>query len=284
MMRKKLITCLLLENYFKYILSLVVYIIIINISMILSMKNIPNGAIEHNNFFDMTLTCKIYSFPNNSRGTGFFYKSNNNLFIVTNKHVVCFPQTNNNNIIIHYIHKVNNGPAQTTMQITLNNNNLFVHEEESCDLCMIKININDDVFSLNNNNILDMKQFLELCDNNIITMYPTITMKGYVEDTIYPFNRNGSLTTNIFENCYEYLGDITSIGGYSGSPVFIKFLLNGLIYYIFLGINRGYIPEYKKVFTTKQQKEIETDMYIKENTRQAILIRATKILDIKFEI
>lgn|SRR3989338_2168540 len=240
------------------------------------------GIIQPTRLFDFTLVCKII-YPENkniAQGTGFFYKINNGIYVVTNKHMICENIENN----ITYISAENNMIKQYSTLIKLvRNETVFFHPDNQCDLCMIKIQeINGEVYALENKNIVN---FVELYTTYLSYMspYPAIYMRGYTMNTLFPFNREGTLTSSIYEEMDCLLGDITSIDGYSGSPVFIKLKNifgtdNGSV--LFLGINKGYVYNEMKVFT-KIDTETVTNLYCKENIRQNFIIKSSEIIDIE---
>lgn len=270
--------------------------------MELGKVNSFRGIISRNILFETTLSCKIKD-SGVLLGTGFFYKIKNNIFCVTNKHVI----NNANKIQINY------NSYEEKQQVINHNNmcdlnleptkNYFKHSNPNVDICFIKMeNVNDfNVFCISNQHFFDVLDFVTHFNNE--STYPNVFMRGFPEDAIFAYNRLGSLSSNILDNndklinnkVYNYLCDNHSIGGYSGSPIFIK-LSNSSFgtseKMLFLGINFGHksgnISVLNDVVVNVNNKLItqiqNTGMYVRENTRQSYIISSSKILEIEYMI
>jgi hypothetical protein len=142
---------------------------------------------------------------------------------------------------------------------------------------------------------LSIDEYIQICNYN--TLYPEIFMRGYSDNSELSYNRSGSLCSNIIENddkisdnkIFNYICDNHSIGGYSGSPVFLKisnssFVINEKC--VFLGINYGNKREINNVIQLHKLVEnlviqIPTRYVVSDNTRQSFVITSKKIIDIE---
>lgn len=232
------------------------------------------------------ISCKIIY---DGRATGFFYKINNNVCIVTNKHVIGYERENDcsfkdplfspRHVKIQYksimFHENNFYHVDNEKVIDVTNDNLVLCQGKGIenDLCMILCNDIHDVICLDNKNINSQTINLQHgCLYPHITMkgFPQIIMKGFPLDLKYPCNREGILETNLFENEKIHIGNIMSIPGYSGSSVFTK---NEMINKnMCIGINAGQLPtkdnygkddyDMQRSVIVKSHKLLEMEKYI----------------------
>lgn len=234
-------------------------------------------------------------------GTGFFYKLSKDgktyYTIITNNHV--FELFKENTIIKFYL-EINKGefdPAESKIK--------EIKEREIClpikvnddknnqfDLCMIILKnefvMSNEVikqnFIINNDKITDNTSMFQ---ENI---FPDLRMIGFpFADKHIPFMRSGTLSSPITVNNKLdgiFYGDIESIGGSSGSPVFAiidnNFMLDKSKTVMFIGINRGYRHIEHDVYEEGKEKEeykLENGNHlrIKENSRLCVIISSNQL-------
>lgn len=252
--------------------------------------------IEQSKFLEICFVVRINVVCVNGKcimGTGFFYKINDDVFIVTNKHIV----DNRKKITIYFISRNDKSCFPHNCEV---DNNIKIYDSTNNDVSMFNVSVHlqgKNIFCINNEKI---KGSIDIYSKEMyFSCYPSIMMLGYPDNNSkLPYCRHGYLSTNIIEctGNNEFLGDMTSIGGYSGSPVFIKVVgdfiggtnFNNLI---FLGINSGYKYQINNVYETAninvceglqlQNVGIPTKYYVHENTRQNNIINGKVLLDLE---
>lgn len=259
--------------------------------------------IGNDGHFDLFITCKLKCSYGSS--TGFFYKINNKIYIVTNRHCVYgkFYQKKilANEIIVEYNSKEQFKTCVIPNVIHIENPK--IHNSPDMDVCLIETDIeSDDVYYVAKNNICkNYHGYVEakIRSFNDCDLYPDICMLSHYNNLILPIKKRGNLVQNIYDvqNTNIIYGDIKSILGNSGSPVFIetccryiderrrKFIDVPKQSYIFLGINQGmgYISgcDTDKERNDYDEEGNEKKEYIKERDMISQIINGTKLLDIE---
>lgn len=259
-------------------------------------NNTKTVKIVPNDKFIITHICKLRCNLGNS--TGFFYKINGIVFIATNIHCI----SKNRFDVVEFIDieyfNLQNDLVNRERKLK-KNINVFFHDEY--DVCLIKTDI-DNVRCINNENICQnlpgFYNFEKIYGE--IDMHPEICMYTYyVNDEnpkIFPFFRKGYLSQNICDiNTGIIYGDINTIGGHSGSPVYIitnrtypwfgqrmhEEVLKEEPALLFIGINSG--EEFFKSYIYNKNNK-KTKNYIKERSKITRIIDGISLLDIEKKI
>jgi len=215
--------------------------------------------------------------PSNCQvGTGFFFRKDDEKYLITNRHVVIDEtQQNFPDFLIIEVHTDKSSlPKTRSIEIPLYNGNKKVWKEHPDNLLIAEPDEKIDVIALRlsdylqeqdwidfftKNDLPDENFLLNLGDSCIIIGYP----KGFHDETNYlPIARSGSIASNwgiFFNNRKCFLVDSKLHPGTSGSPVVIPSATSrtdkkgpgiGLWPPVLIGVNSRRCPGYLNLYET----------------------------------
>jgi hypothetical protein len=272
-------------------------------------------------FHTCQIHCKLKNSDKYDQCVGFFYNINNVIYAVTNQHCIYGKNFMNKverkydslNIVYKTYKKVENELEYNTLNhpIDINNDNGIIYKKNH-DVCIIKTNIDKNTVEYiskkniitDHNLILQYQKILSTVKAHDLTLsnvnyYPKIYMYTHYfkakhntdmqmidndeKNINFPFLKKGNLIQNIFDIFESDIiyGDIKSISGNSGSPVFL--VLPGIEQkygvkmerLLFLGINSG---EDMKI--TQHIKSEPCEIIIKERLGMNRIVNPKYLLEL----
>lgn len=187
-------------------------------------------------FFTTTLIKEISENGETPLGTGFFYQNKNNLYLVTNKHLI-YGEDYNKDFVKPDVEKIkikihkNKINLQENEEITINlfdksgTKKWLEHKNKEVDIILINVSekVKKGYLRVVEEKLLDFSNlFVMLAEKIIVLGYP---LGKYDELNNLPICRIGHLISpfNIGFNGKDYLlGDVECHKGMSGAPVFVQ--------------------------------------------------------------
>lgn len=221
------------------------------------------------------------------KGTGFFFKDNDTIYFVSNKHVIC-GDNNNRTRLTFYL----NIKDKNNEQVNINNGIVHINfaniiKSDIYDIAMYPVNnlfehFNEkgyhiDQYILNKEDIETNYDKYDYIENVITASYPSDMKDSYTYRPIITGGITASPISMLLENKNTFLINITTYKGSSGSPIFIK--KDGC--YKMVGINYGSILReiniYDKTGSDNKQIKGETESYIATCVKSNIFLQLLKV-------
>lgn len=218
---------------------------------------------------------------NGSTGSGFLYKTETNLYLITAKHVLLNNDNTliGNNIVI-IAKDVNESIATaTTYEIEISDlSNTILSDDPNLDIIALKIENDDNTIITNNvlrafvtNNDISNFDNLNVLQSIYIGGCPTSLSINVTDYDITRISFRRGIISSIYEK--EFIIDCPSYYGMSGGPVFIE-NNNGEIHII--GIISKLVPLLVQWFNNRERAIINTDF---ENSGFSICIKLNEIIN-----